>query len=375
MIYRVAVLSAVFLAGMGVTIPAYAGVSNIQIVNGTCDSKSNTAEGPLGSDLTKQQSRFYCDSAVFTFFDDYPGHVLIDFSQKVSQHSPILGFAGRIEARQPGDAGTMMQVKSVYLRTGEATTVSDGWCKLFFKDQQLSGIGCGMKVDETGRRTVAVVVFNVAPGQQEPTAAEPKTQQDPPKMSNPAPSNATPESCAKLGLAYVYHGDTGTSSCDPHAGTQSVPPETSDTLPNGVEESPAGCLAATAHTNGPCKLTYPNGNVMETGVDGTTWVTVKKRDIRFQVFSGVPVTGQFQTIVITKLPEGDIIEAPQFEKTSILGDCQSKTYQIMGTAITDPNGVFDSGTGPENVARRVIPDTPVDIVFHVFCDAPAQTKP
>ncbi len=187
--------------------------------------------------------------------------------------------------------------------------------------------------------------------------------------------NATPESCAKLDLAYEYHGDTGTSSCVPHAGTQSVPPETSDTLPNGVKESPAGCLAATAHTNGPCKLTYPNGNVMETGADGTTWVTVKKRDIKFQVFSGVPVTGQFQTIIITKLPEGDIIEAPQFEKTSILGNCPSKTYQIMGTAITDPNGVFDSGTGPEDVARRVIPDTAVDIVFHVFCAAPAPTKP
>jgi hypothetical protein len=65
--------------------------------------------------------------------------------------------------------------------------------------------------------------------------------------------NATPESCAKLGQAYEYHGDTGTSSCVPHAGTQSVPPETSDALPNGIKESPAGCLEATAHTNGPCK--------------------------------------------------------------------------------------------------------------------------
>jgi len=187
--------------------------------------------------------------------------------------------------------------------------------------------------------------------------------------------NATPESCAKLGQAYEYHGDTGTSSCVPHAGGQSLSPETSDALPNGVKESPAGCLEATAHTNGPCELTYPNGNTMETRTDGTTWVTIKKRNIRFQIFSGLPVTGQFQTIIITKLPEGDIIEAPQFEKTSILGDCQSRSYQIMGTAMTDPNGVFDSGTGPENVARRVIPGTPVDIVFHAFCDAPAPTKP
>ena len=187
--------------------------------------------------------------------------------------------------------------------------------------------------------------------------------------------DATPESCAKLDLAYEYQGDTGTSSCISHAGTQSVPSETSDTLPNGIKESPAGCLEATAHTNGPCKLTYPNGNVMETGADGTTWVAVKKRDIKFQVFSGIPVTGQFQTIIITKLPEGDIIEAPQFEKTSIHGDCQSRTYQIWGTAITDPNGVFDSGTGPDNVARRVIPDTPLDTVFRAFCDAPAPATP
>jgi hypothetical protein len=187
--------------------------------------------------------------------------------------------------------------------------------------------------------------------------------------------NTTPESCAKLGLAYVYHGDTGTSSCVPHAGTQSVPPETSDVLPNGGKESTVGCLAATAHTNGPCKLTYPNGNIMETRADGTTWVTIKKLDIKFQVFSDLPVTGLFQTNIITKLPESDIIEAPQFEKTNILGDCQSKTYQIMGTLITDPNGFFDYGSGPEDVKRRVIPDTPVDIVFRAFCGAPAPTKP
>jgi hypothetical protein len=165
MIYQAAVLSAVLLASMWLKSAAQSGVSNIQVVNGTCSSSSNTAEGPLGSDLTKRQSRFYCDTAAITFFDDYPGHVLIDFSQKESKHSPIIGFAGRFEARQLEDGGRMMQIYNVYLGTGEATTVSDGWCKLFFKSQQLSGIGCSMKVDETGRRTVAIVTFDVTPGQ------------------------------------------------------------------------------------------------------------------------------------------------------------------------------------------------------------------
>jgi len=160
MIYRLAILSAALLGGMGLTIPAYAGASDVQVVNGTCDSSSHTAEGPLGSDLTKRQSQFYCDSAVISFLDDYKGHVMVHFAQKESHHSPILGFAGHVE-----DDGIMMPIDHVYLVPGQATTVSDGWCKFFFTNKQLSGIMCGMKVDETGRRTTAVVVFNTAPGQ------------------------------------------------------------------------------------------------------------------------------------------------------------------------------------------------------------------
>jgi hypothetical protein len=160
MIYRVAVLSAVLLACTGLTIPAYAGTSDIQFFNGTCDSSSHTTEGVLGSDLTKQQSRFYCNSAVITFLHDYKGHVMVQFAQKESRHSPILAFAGRVE-----DDGVMMSVDHVYLVPGQATTVSDGSCKFFFKNQQVSGIFCGMKVDETGRRTVAAVVFTATPGQ------------------------------------------------------------------------------------------------------------------------------------------------------------------------------------------------------------------
>ena len=53
------------------SLPTHAQVGNVQTVNGTCDSTSHTAEGPIDSDLTKRQSRFYCDSAVITFLDDY----------------------------------------------------------------------------------------------------------------------------------------------------------------------------------------------------------------------------------------------------------------------------------------------------------------
>jgi hypothetical protein len=147
-------LTSIAVVGALMSGAAYAGPSDVQVVKGTCDSSSHTAEGPLGADLTKRQSRFYCDSAVITFFDDYKGHMMLQFAQRESHHSPILGFAGRVE-----DNGIMMPVDHVYLAPGQATTVSDGLCKFFFKDRHMSGIVCGIKVDETGRRTTAVVTF------------------------------------------------------------------------------------------------------------------------------------------------------------------------------------------------------------------------
>lgn len=123
------------------------------IINGTCGPLSHTAEGPLGDDLTNRRSRFYCDTAIIVVLHN--GHAIIQFTQKKSHHSPILGFAGKIE-----NDGIMMPVDRVYLAAGQPTTVSDGWCKFFFKSRQVSGIACGMKVDETGRRTTAIVEFD-----------------------------------------------------------------------------------------------------------------------------------------------------------------------------------------------------------------------
>ena len=85
---------------------------------------------------------------------------MVQFVQKKSHHSPFLGFAGKVE-----DDGVIMPVDHVYLAPGQATTVSDGWCKFFFQNRHMSEIFCGMKVDKTGRRTTAMVSFKVASGQ------------------------------------------------------------------------------------------------------------------------------------------------------------------------------------------------------------------
>jgi hypothetical protein len=134
-----------------------------------------------------------------------------------------------------------------------------------------------------------------------------------------------------------------------------------------IKQEPAGCLQATAHTNGPCKITFPNGNSMATLTDGTTWFY--GNDYHFQVSRNIgEVTGSFYKVVTIKIPQPeDIIEAPQFEKMEIWGNCKAKTYQVWSLAFTDANGFFGEPIGPETVTRRVMPDTPMAMVFKLTC--------
>ena len=144
MTYTITAAASVFIVGALLSTPVRADPpTDIQIVDGACDPASHTAEGPIGADLTKRRSKFYCDSAVITFFDNYNSHILIQFSQKESHHSQILGFGGIVDSE-----GVTMQVDHVYFSPGHATTVSDGWCKFFFKGRHMSEIFCGIKVDE-----------------------------------------------------------------------------------------------------------------------------------------------------------------------------------------------------------------------------------
>jgi len=176
MIYRAAALSSVLLAGMGFPIPAaYAGISYMQVINGTCDPISHTAEGPLGTDLTKQGARYFCDTAVVTFFDDSKDHVAVNFALKGSRLSSVLGFAGRL-----GDDGNTMQIGTVYLVPGQATKVKGGSCKFFYSYLQLSGIVCGMNLKEPGQHPRALVSFGVTPSQTQGTLPQTPTADAPP---------------------------------------------------------------------------------------------------------------------------------------------------------------------------------------------------
>jgi hypothetical protein len=135
-------------------------------------------------------------------------------------------------------------------------------------------------------------------------------------------------------------------------------------------EEPAGCLQATAHTNGPCKLIYPGGTVIETLADGNTWIELS--GVRVQVPKGWPFTSTFETYVIANLPPSDVVGAPQSEGIDIQGDCQSRIYGIVtGAFFQGPNGTggISDVLQSDLKYRHVEPKSPMDFAFTSLCKA------
>jgi hypothetical protein len=130
-------------------------VSEPQLLKGQCEPSSHVAEGRIGDDLTKKQSRFFCDAAVIVSFGDDPKHRMIQFVDSQSSHARALAFAGFLRDAK------LMDVRNVYLETGRASAVADGNCQIFFDKQAISGIACGAKIDEGERRTVPIVAFTI----------------------------------------------------------------------------------------------------------------------------------------------------------------------------------------------------------------------
>ena len=139
--------------------PGWAEINGFKSVDGVCIAASHTAEGPINSDLTKRQSRFFCDAAAITFYDDYEGHTMIQFVEKESRHPPIIGFSGKLDSN-----GVLMEVENVYFSPNQSFIVSEGACKFFYRSpsKSLSGVTCGIKIDEAGRRTTALIGFEAA---------------------------------------------------------------------------------------------------------------------------------------------------------------------------------------------------------------------
>jgi hypothetical protein len=123
----------------------------MDLLTGSCDG-SHLAHGLVGSDLTKKQVPFACNTVMIKYFDD--GNVEIHFFLKTG-NSKMFGFHGNLDASM-----RMMHVNMVYLAPDETTYVDNGECKLFYKDGDKNyQIFCGAVIDSDGERNVAVITF------------------------------------------------------------------------------------------------------------------------------------------------------------------------------------------------------------------------
>jgi len=139
--------------------PCSSEVKDVRVVNGSCGKESHISEGRIDEDLSKRQSRFFCDSAVIAFFDSDNQNIMVQFAESKSHNNMQLGFSGIMS-----EDGQVLNVNKVYLGSKQIK-VSEGYCKFFFKDKNMSGIACGAPIDEGSRRTVPVVVFNASPSE------------------------------------------------------------------------------------------------------------------------------------------------------------------------------------------------------------------
>jgi hypothetical protein len=92
-----AVVIGVLLAVLWASAHSNAVADDTTIVKGQCSPESHIAEGAIGEDLTKRQSRFFCDAAVITLFSDNSKHIMIQFAESKSSHLRQIGYAGMME--------------------------------------------------------------------------------------------------------------------------------------------------------------------------------------------------------------------------------------------------------------------------------------
>lgn len=297
-----------FIVGAAHTATAQTG-QTLPPVSGVCDASSFIAEGPVGSDLTKQRSRFFCDSVVITFFDDAKGHIMLQFSQKNANGFRILGFAGHADAKDEGQIDRKIVLLDTFYFTQDiGTPINHGSCTLFITNHEISKLFCSAIVDKGSQRTAAVVTFT----------------------PNPDETSAP-------------------SGTDKASAIAAAPQNPSVTLENGEQ----------------WQKIVTNGGTLYVQINGRFFISkpplyTPENNSRYG----------FVTNVVTDLPESDIVGAPESVLKQVEGNCDIRQYSVLGTIYYGgkARSGFPSEPLPaENVVKKVIPGSGFEQAFDVLC--------
>jgi hypothetical protein len=85
----------------------------------------------------------------------------------------------------------------------------------------------------------------------------------------------------------------------------------------------------------------------------------------------------FHTYVVANLPESDIVGAPQSVMNDVEGNCETRTYHVLGAlffAGKNRSGTALHNTSPESVERKLIPNSPFEKAFNLLCKTARQKK-
>jgi len=78
----------------------------------------------------------------------------------------------------------------------------------------------------------------------------------------------------------------------------------------------------------------------------------------------------FRTYIIANLPESNIVGAPQSVMNEIEGNCETRTFHVIGTlffASKNRSGTVMNNMPPENIVRKLVPNSPLEKAFDLLC--------
>jgi hypothetical protein len=81
--------------------------------------------------------------------------------------------------------------------------------------------------------------------------------------------------------------------------------------------------------------------------------------------------GVLHTYIVANLPESDIVGAPQSVMNDVEGNCTTRHYHVLGSlffAGKNRSGMAMESTPPEDVERKLVPNSPFEKAFDMLCN-------
>ena len=124
--------------------------------------------------------------------------------------------------------------------------------------------------------------------------------------------------------------------------------------------------------NNPAPSNPPNDAQQTIGSPDDKWQKVKGNDGReiYVMTNGRFYPTGFHTYLVANLPESDIVGAPQSVMHDVEGNCETGTYHKLGSlffAGKNRSGVAMQSLPPEEVERKLVPNSPFEKVFGMLC--------